>query len=101
MGELVRIPIEGMTCTSCVGHITRAVQKVDGVESVKVDLGSESAIVGFDAEKTSLEAISEAIVHAGYEPRTEQAAPFVPAPSRGLLARLGLRHDGDEPATDR
>jgi copper ion binding protein len=101
MGELVRIPIEGMTCTSCVGHITRAVQKVDGVESVKVDLGSESAVVGFDATVTSVTVIAAAISRAGYEPRTEQAAPFVPAPSRRLLARLGLRHGGDEPATDR
>lgn len=94
MGEVVRIPVEGMTCTSCVSHITKAVRKVAGVESVKVDLGSESAIVGFDAEKTSLEAIGEAIVHAGYEPHVEAAEPFVPAVRRGLLARFGLRGRG-------
>jgi len=31
MAELVRFPIEGMTCTSCVGHITKAVRRIDGV----------------------------------------------------------------------
>jgi Cu+-exporting ATPase len=99
--EFVRLPIEGMTCTSCVSHITKAVRKVDGVESVKVDLGSESAVVGFDATVTSVTVIAAAINLAGYEPHPEQAAPFVPGPSRGLLARLGLRHGGDEPAIDR
>ena len=91
MGELMRIPIEGMTCTSCVAHITKAVRKIEGVETVKVDLGSESAIVGFDAARTSLTAIAEAIVEAGYEPRVEQAEPFVAVAHRGVLERLGLR----------
>ncbi len=91
MAELVRIPIDGMTCTSCVSHITKAVRKIDGVESVKVDLGSESAIVGFDDARTSLTAIAAAITHAGYEPHPELAAPFSPTAPRGILERLGLR----------
>lgn len=88
------LPIEGMTCTSCVSHITKAVRKIHGVESVKVDLGSESAIVGFDAAGTSLTAIAAAITEAGYEPHPELAAPFSPTASRGLLERFGLRKGG-------
>jgi Cu+-exporting ATPase len=91
MAELVRIPIEGMTCTSCVAHITKAVRKIEGVETVKVDLGSESAIVGFDAVRTSLMSIGGAIRDAGYEPHVDQAEPFVPAERRSVLTRLGLR----------
>jgi copper ion binding protein len=90
MGELIRIPVEGMTCTSCVSHITKAVRKIDGIESVKVDLGSESAIVGFDDARTSLTAIAAAITHAGYEPHPELVAPFSPTAPRGILERLGL-----------
>jgi Cu+-exporting ATPase len=93
MGDLLRIPIDGMTCTSCVAHITKAVRKIEGVEAVKVDLGSESAIVGFDAARTSLTAIGGAIRDAGYEPHVEEAEPFVPQVRLGLLARLGLRGD--------
>ena len=88
--ELVRIPIGGMTCSSCVSRITRALRKVDGVESVKVDLGSDSAIVGFDGGRTSLEVIAVAIRAAGYEARAEAAEPFTPTAHRGLLSRLGL-----------
>jgi copper ion binding protein len=90
MTELVRIPIEGMTCTSCVSRITRALRKLDGVESVKVDLGSDSAIVGFDGGRTSLEFIGEAIRAAGYEASVEAAEPFMAPAHRGLLSRLGL-----------
>jgi copper ion binding protein len=99
-GELVRLPIEGMTCTSCVAHITKAVRKIEGVETVKVDLGSESAILGFDSARTSLTAIGEAIREAGYEPRVEEAAPFIPRVRRGLLARLGLRGESSVAGTD-
>lgn len=91
----MRIPIEGMTCTSCVAHITKAVRKIEGVETVKVDLGSESAIVGFDSARTSLAAIGAAIQNAGYEPQVDQAEPFVSTERRGLLQRLGLRHGSD------
>jgi copper ion binding protein len=97
MGELMRIPIEGMTCTSCVSRITRAVRKTDGVDSVKVDLGSDSAIVGFDGSRTSLAAIGLAIHDAGYEARLEAATPFTQVANRGLLARLGL-HRGSAAA---
>ncbi len=91
MAELVRFPIEGMTCTSCVSHITKAVRKVEGVEVVKVNLGSDSATVGFDPALTSLRAIAEAIGRAGYEARVDQAEPFVPSARRGILSRLGIR----------
>jgi Cu+-exporting ATPase len=91
MAEHVRFPIEGMTCTSCVSHITKAVRRIEGIETVKVDLGSDSATVGFDPAQTSLTAIAEAIREAGYEPHVEQADPFVPVARRGVLARLGLR----------
>lgn len=89
--EPISIPIDGMTCTSCVSHITKAVRKIDGIESVKVDLGSESAVVGFDDARTSLTAIATAITQAGYEPHPELAVPFSQTAPRGLLERLRLR----------
>ena len=90
MSEYVRFPIEGMTCTSCVSRITRAVRKLDGVESIKVDLGSDSALVAFDRGRTSLEAIAEVVRRAGYEVQLERAEPFIPMASRGFLSRLGI-----------
>ena len=90
MSEYVRLPIEGMTCTSCVSRITRAVRKLDGVQSARVDLGSDSADVAFEPSRTSLLAIAEVIRRAGYEAQLERAEPFIPIPGRGVLSRLGI-----------
>lgn len=90
MTNHARFPIEGMTCTSCASRITRAVRKLDGVESFKVDLGSDSGDVAFDPARTSLVVIAAAVHQAGYEARIEHAEPFTPAKPRSLRARLGL-----------
>lgn len=90
MSEHVRFPIEGMTCTSCVGHINGAVRKLDGVEWVKIDFGTDSATVAFDPARTSLVAIGEAVERAGYEPRLSDAEPWIQPVRSGWLARLGL-----------
>ena len=91
MTEQVRFPIEGMTCTSCVTRITRAVRVLAGVDYVKVDLGLDSAAVAFDPARISLVAIGEAVERAGYQVRLADAEPWIRAPEHGLLARLGLR----------
>ncbi len=89
--ETWRVPIEGMTCTSCVARITRAVRKVPGVERVRVDLVSDSATVAFDPARTALEAVAVAVKEAGYEARAEVAERVVPDDPGGLLRRFGLR----------
>jgi Cu+-exporting ATPase len=91
MTDHVRFPIEGMTCTSCVSRITRVLRKLDGVESVRVDLGSDSATVGFDPGRTTVAAMGEAVRKAGYEARVELASQVTPGPTHGPLARLGFR----------
>jgi Cu+-exporting ATPase len=90
MSEHVRFPIEGMTCTSCGSRITRAVRKLDGVESFTVDLGSDSGDVAFDPARTSLAVIAEVVRGVGYEAQLELAEPFTPTERRSLRARLGL-----------
>ena len=90
MTDRVRFPIEGMTCTSCASRITRAIRKLDGVEWVKIDLGSDACAVAFDPARSSLVVIAAAVHQAGYEARIEHAEPFTPAKPRSLRARLGL-----------
>lgn len=84
-------PIEGMTCTSCVNRITRALRKLDGVERVKVDLGHESATVGRDPSLVTEAALAAAVAAAGYEADLEAAVvlPTVERPS--MVARFLAR----------
>lgn len=41
--ETVSLPVEGMTCASCVGRVEAALAKVEGVSSVSVNLATERA----------------------------------------------------------
>jgi copper ion binding protein len=86
--EAIRIPVEGMTCQSCVGRITRTVRKVDGVEAVKVSLGDDSATVRYDPARVPVTAILAAIAAAGYDARPERIERVTNEPHRSLLGRL-------------
>ena len=45
----VTLPVQGMTCASCVGRVERALTKLPGVASVPVNLAPESATLHFVA----------------------------------------------------
>ncbi len=60
------IMIEGMKCEHCAKFVTKALQSVDGVESVKVDLAAKKAEVNADAN-VSNDALTAAVAEAGFE----------------------------------
>ena len=57
--------VTGMTCAACQAHVERAVQAVEGVESVAVNLLLGSMQVAFDAPATA-QGICAAVEKAGY-----------------------------------
>lgn len=59
------LSIEGMTCGSCIGTITRGLQDVPDVEEVKVDLVGNSATVEFK-DRSTMEQILARIEDLGY-----------------------------------
>ncbi len=65
--EKVTIPVGGMTCASCVGHVERALKKVDGVVSAGVNLATERATVEFFPTEANLSDLRRAIEAAGYQ----------------------------------
>jgi P-type Cu+ transporter len=65
----VSIPIEGMTCASCVARIEKVVGKLDGVGTVSVNLATEKADVIYEPSRVRLSSIKKAITDAGYTPR--------------------------------
>lgn len=67
----VTIKVYDMTCGHCQKRVTDAISSLEGVESVDVNLESESATVSFDPEKVSLDDIKAAIRKAGYPTESE------------------------------
>ncbi|KAF3998216.1 copper-translocating P-type ATPase [Glaciimonas immobilis] len=61
-----QLPIEGMSCASCVGHVEKALSKVIGVTQVSVNLATELATVSSSAETTVSQLVA-AIENAGYD----------------------------------
>ncbi|MBM7607297.1 copper chaperone [Lysinibacillus composti] len=59
--------VKGMSCGHCVKSIEGSVGSLDGVEQVKVDLGSGKVNVEFNDEKVTLEKIKETIDDQGYD----------------------------------
>ena len=41
--ERITLPVTGMTCASCVMHVTRALEELPGVDEVAVNLATEKA----------------------------------------------------------
>ena len=67
------LPVEGMTCASCVAHVEGALKDVPGVSSVQVNLATEKAAVELDSQNVSPEAFIAAVDEAGYTIPVERA----------------------------
>ncbi|WP_434428268.1 heavy metal translocating P-type ATPase [Nannocystis pusilla] len=61
------LPIEGMTCASCVVRVERALKAVPGVEQAHVNLVTGRASVTFDPSAATRATLTRAIEDAGYE----------------------------------
>jgi copper chaperone len=55
--------IPGMTCSGCVGAVTRAVRAIDGTARIETDLAAREITV---TSRSSEAAISAALEEAGY-----------------------------------
>lgn len=60
------LPIVGMTCTGCEGHVNHAVGELRGIEEVKASYTDGQAVVRFDPKQVKEEQIVEAINKTGY-----------------------------------
>ncbi len=61
------LPVEGMTCASCVLRVEKTLKKIDGVVEANVNLATEKVSLTFDAEQISLSQIASAVEDAGYK----------------------------------
>lgn len=58
--------IRNMTCALCPVTVKKAMERVAGVKSVRIDFDARTATVVFDPAVTSVDAIAAASANAGY-----------------------------------
>lgn len=60
------LAIGGMSCAHCVGSVTQALEAVEGVSQVQVDLATGTAVLHLAADVTEKQ-LQEAVEAVGFE----------------------------------
>ena len=66
------LPVEGMTCASCVGHVEKALTELPGVSDVVVNLGTNKANLNYDPAEVTIPQMQKAISDIGYGVPTDE-----------------------------
>ncbi|MBU1423777.1 MAG: heavy-metal-associated domain-containing protein [Bacteroidetes bacterium] len=76
------ISVPSIMCDMCVTTITDALNKVDGVNNIDVNLAGKVAVVKFNPSKVDMNGLEKAITDAGYDanetPRNREAYENLP-----------------------
>lgn len=86
-----KFDVDGMTCAACQAHVDRAVSKLDGVQSVAVNLLAGSMMVDYDPAQVSPDDICTAVDRAGYSASPVSTGTEA-APNGSAQARSGAAH---------
>jgi len=68
----VDLPIQGMTCASCVAKIEKGLSKLDGVSDAKVNFATERAAITFDSGQVKMQDFIGTVRDLGYEAGLEK-----------------------------
>jgi P-type Cu+ transporter len=60
------LPVEGMTCASCVNRVETGLRELDGVGEVDVNLATAKATVEFDPDRVTVDDLRHQIEGLGY-----------------------------------
>ncbi|MGB4414555.1 MAG: heavy metal translocating P-type ATPase [Paludibacter sp.] len=62
-----KFEVTGMTCASCVAHVEKSVSKLEGIQTVQVNLLTNSMTVSYDETALNNDIIEKSVENAGYE----------------------------------
>jgi len=65
--ERITLPIQGMSCASCVNKVEKALKSVRGVIQVSVNLATERASVEYIPEEVAINDLKKVVHEAGYQ----------------------------------
>ena len=65
--EKVLLPIQGMTCASCVNKVEKALSSLKGVVHASVNFATERASVEYIPEEVTIRDLKKVVQEAGYQ----------------------------------
>jgi Cu2+-exporting ATPase/Cu+-exporting ATPase len=86
--------IKGMHCASCASMIERTVGKIEGVEKIEVNNGTEKAKIVFDEKMASPEDFNKKLEPLGYELKVEESHTQMSAHEMGMSEDEHREHLG-------
>jgi Cu+-exporting ATPase len=86
--QTIALPIEGMTCASCVAHVQHGLEEVEGVSGVNVNLATEQASVILEPKLVTLPRLVDAVRDTGYDVTTKT----VSLPVGGMTCAYCVAH---------
>lgn len=66
------LEVQGMTCRSCVSHVSKALKELDGVGAIDVVLRDGIVLVKHDTAQAPVKQLIEALDEAGYPSRQRE-----------------------------
>ena len=86
--EKLQLKVGGMHCSLCTNSIHKALERMDGVQSVQVSIAHEETLVQYDPQRVQALDIQEALEDLGYTVHEPDQAEIFAAEERELaLAR--------------
>ena len=91
----IQLPIDGMTCASCVNRIERFLRATDGVETASVNLATELATIRYLPSVADRARFVAAVESAGYDvrPDAERGRDVAPISLTAEAAEADARRD--------
>ena len=72
--QTVGLEVANMSCAACAPIVRKTLSRVAGVTKVAVSVETASAVVTFDDQRTSVQALVKAVTNAGYPTKLAAAA---------------------------
>lgn len=71
-GEVIKVNLPTIQCGTCKKNIETALKKVDGVNTINVNVKEKIATVDFDKSKINQDKIETEITHVGYDANSKK-----------------------------
>ncbi len=88
--------VKGMHCASCAGIIERTVKKIEGVENISVNNGTENAKISFNENKTNPHHFNKKLEPLGYSLVVSQTSEEMGMSADEHAVHLGLNQSKQE-----